>query len=633
MKSIAIALSAAVGLALSASVYAEEKHVTLIHMGDVHGHLISRPNVRSDSSGRPEGGLARMYTKIKSIRAANPRGTLLINTGDTIQGSAEALHTRGQAVVDVLNLFGIDVFAPGNWDFVYGTERFRELFTGVNGAAPKAPWTAVSANVFYSADKPEYASLAGQRVLPPYVIKVVDGVKVGVIGFTTDRGPQVVGSGVTRGFKFLNSAPSSANIAGSDVSEVELELRNQIAALRPQVDLLVVASELGLGNNIVLADRNPGIDVVLSSDMHEETRQPVKTANGTVIVEEGQDGTMLGQLDFEFYRNADGKLVLKNSRWVAHTITDQISENSVVAAKVKAVRAPFVAATWNPAAIQANIYSGRKPSGPIDEIIGFTAVNLHRSNFSGEGMPAVVEGSGHDFLTDAFRGVGIQQLGAEMDAGTRPADVIGAIRGFRYGTHIKQGPIKREDLYHFIATGPRIACGTIEGTKVKNQIESAADGSLNPDPRRWTGGWLFNFSGLTMDLFPLSGASYDAVTGNVVGALNRAQNIQIQNKNGTWSPLSTANKYTYCSYYYDADTVDTAVYINRVAISNALVPTVKVLTDANGNALDGVEVVEAYLKTLPYRTANPVLNRTTIKESLPAATTWSKEVQPWSGMK
>lgn len=633
--SAAFALSAGLGIpaAAMAGNSDDEKELTIIHIGDIHGHLIPRPNVRSDGSGRMEGGLARMYSKIQSIRNDNYKKNLLINTGDTIQGSAEALHTRGQALVDVLNLFKIDVYAPGNWEFVYGTDRFLELFVGdpANGIAPQAPWNTISANVHFTAEKPEYAAKAGQRVLPPYVIKQVNGVMVGVIGFTTDRGPQVVGSGVTRGFKFKNSAPGSAGIAGSDASEVEVELQARIAELRPRVDLLIVASELGLANNILLAERNAGIDLVLSSDMHEETREPYVTSNGTLIVEEGQDGTMIGEIEFEFRKDSSGKLAIQEWEWKAHTIDDRLSSNDTVAQKVKSVRAPFVKGTYNPAAIQPNIYSGRKPAGPIDEIVGYTAKALHRTNFAQEGMPAVVEGSGHDFLTDAFRTVAIQQLGAEMDAGTRPSDVIGAIRGFRYGTHIKPGPIKREDIYHFVTIGPRIACGTIEGGKVKNQMENAADGSLNPDPRRWTGGWLFNFSGLTSDLWPVTGAAYDPLTGATIGALNRVRNIAIQNKNGTWAAWNAANKYTYCSYYYDTDTVDTTVYINRVPISATFVPTVKLLSDGNGNALDGVEVVEAYLNGLPNRTADTVLNRTTIKEPMPAYLTGSPEVQPWSG--
>jgi len=603
----------------------EGVELKIVHIGDIHGHMIPRPNLRSDGNGRMQGGLARMYTEISRIRGDGKK-TLLVNTGDTIQGSAEALYTKGQALVDVINLFNIDVFAPGNWDYVYGTERFRELFAGVNGAAPIATWNAVASNVYYDGvANPAYAAMNGQPVLPKYKIIIKNGIKIGVLGFTTDRGPQVVGTSVSKGFRFLSSLPGSAGIAGSSVSQVEKELQARIAELRPQVDLLVMASELGLSNNMVLAERNPGIDVILSSDMHEETRKPVVTSTGTIIVEEGQDGTMIGELRFEFKRDSSKKLTLKEWQWKVHTIDDTIPENKTILSKVNSERAPFLDETT--AKNYVNPLNGTHLSGRIDEVVGYTDVPLYRFNFSGQNMPGVVEGSSHDFLTDAFRAVGIQRFGAEMDAGTRPGNVIGAIRGFRYGTHVKQGAIKREDLFHFVAIGPKIACGTIEGGKVKSQMENAADGSLNPDPRRWTGGWLFNFGGLTSDLYPVTGATYDPLTGATVGALNRVRNIKIQNKNGMWNAWSSANTYTYCSYFYGSDPYQ----INKVDISATYQPSIKVIKDANGIPMDGVDVVIEYLQSLPNHTANPVLNRTTLKESLPGYLTGNPELQPWTG--
>ena len=90
-----------------------------------------------------------MYTKISQIRATHSRNTLLFNTGDTIQGSAEALFTKGQALVDVLNRFAIDAYALGNWDWVYGVDRALELFAG---PSPKAPWNALAANAYYEGE-------------------------------------------------------------------------------------------------------------------------------------------------------------------------------------------------------------------------------------------------------------------------------------------------------------------------------------------------------------------------------------------------------------------------------------------------------------------------------------------------
>src|SRR5947207_2194726 len=103
LRWISTSVSALLALALPLSVGpVKAAEITLIHMGDVHGHLMPRPSVRGETAGKTEGGLARMYTKINEIRTRHPERTLLLNTGDTLQGSAEALFTRGQAMVDVL---------------------------------------------------------------------------------------------------------------------------------------------------------------------------------------------------------------------------------------------------------------------------------------------------------------------------------------------------------------------------------------------------------------------------------------------------------------------------------------------------------------------------------------------------
>ena len=558
---------------------AGDGEITLIHTGDFHGHLIARPNVRSDGAGRLEGGLARVYTKIEEIRAREQH-TLLLHTGDTIQGSAEVLYTRGQAIVDVVNPFKIDAFAPGNWEFVYGNERFLELF---GGEKPKAPWNTLAANVYYSAITEDpttpYPDKAGllpnteprQRVLPPYSVKRVGALKVGILGFTTDRGPQVVGKNVTKGFTFTKG---------------DAELKELLPVLRDKekVDLVVMISELGLANNIRLAEAHPGIDVILSSDMHEETHKPVVTKTGTIIIEEGQDGTMMGELKLKVANRR-----IKHWKFTPHNITADLAEDPRIAELVRDARKSFVA---GPHFVQhVNPFNGTRLQRPIDIVVGFTKKSLHRSNFAHEDMPGVIEGSSHDFLTDAFRAV------AQTD--------IGAIRGFRYGTHVPPGPIKMEDLYHFIPIGPVIAKGTIKGQQLKNQIENSADGSLNPDVSKWTGGWLFNFSGVTLDFDPYKPSG------------QRAGNIRVNGK-----PLDLAAPYTYASYWYAGD----PNLINVVPATD-----ISLLKDADGKAMDGTEVVVQYLRALPEQTADPVLNRIKLLAPLPGSRFGFAEVQPLRG--
>lgn len=626
MKSVVISAPLLLGLLLAGPTATAGNEITIVHTGDFHGHLIPRANVRSDSVGRKEGGLARIATMLQRIRA-DEKNVLYVHTGDTIQGGAEVLYTRGQAMVDILDMpeFGINAFAPGNWDYVYGTSRFVELFGESNGAAR---WGTVAANVFYTADGVVCAHRAGARPVKPYRIQMVGKVKVGILGLTTDRGPQVVGASVTQGLCFLKNGDDSfvtdpvTGITTQTAGGVDSEVADQVAHLRnvEGVQLLVLASEMGLANNIRLAEKIDGLDVVLSSDMHEETGRAVVAVNRTtgrkaIVVEEGQDGTMMGKLEI---KTKDGKI--KDWKWSAIRIDDSIPENANVAAKVAQIRAGFTGSNY---ADKLNPFNGSRLKRPIDALVGWAAVPLHRSNFSNQNMPGVIEGSSHDFLTDAFRAM----AGAE----------IGAIRGFRYGTHVPAGPITYEDLFHFMPIGAQIAIAGLPGQAIKNQIENTADGTLNPDLTRWTGGWLYSFSGVTMDLDP-----YATLAGAAPFALNngRAFNIRVND-----SPLAlkqadgvTDRMYTYASYWYASDPCRVNTIDVPDCISNDGVPSnIMILKDTDGSPLDGTEVVVNYLAATG-GVANPALNRITLKSKAtglpvawPAAQFGNEEIQPLRG--
>lgn len=460
--------------------------VRLIHLGDIHGHLVPRANVRSDTTGHMEGGLARMYTVIKEIRERGRSGkldtTILVNTGDTLQGSGEALFTRGQAVVDVLNRFGIQAYAPGNWDFLYGTARFEELFVGTNGNQPTAPWGAVAGNLYYTnqfdpnavCGRTDTAGNKLKRVLPGYTIKQVGRVKVGILGFTTARAIAAIGPKVTAGYQFTDGT-------------VELPCYIDVLRNQERVDLVVLISEMELARSIKLIEANPGVDAVLSSDMHERTTQPIVIRHGdgseTVIVEEGQDGTVVGELELEVKA---GKL--HEWEWKSHRVTAAVREDRSVRTLVNAVRQPFLGAGFVPGqqvTVGGNITTLQRP---VDEIIAYTQIDLHRSNFMHEEMPGVVEGSSHDLIADAMR------WAAGVDFAT--------VRGFRYGTHIPAGaPITMQDIYHYVPIAAKLgkspkACGA----DLKLQVEQSTAGTFNPDPTQWIGGWMFGYSNVTFDL-------------------------------------------------------------------------------------------------------------------------------------
>lgn len=589
--------------AVAATSAIADGQITIIQTGDFHGHLTPRPNLRSDSDGLMVGGLARIKTKIQEIQAGKggAGNTLVMHTGDTIQGSGEALYTKGQALVDVVDMLGIDAYAPGNWDFVYGPERFKELFaTSLNPNLPSLPeqaqgkrvppplgtrWGGLVSNLYLtstvnSAPKnptaigtaqdanvsaTEYNDYAtwymenGQRVLPPYRITTVNGVKIGIVGCTTSRGPQVVGSWVTTGLAFTDCS--------REVPKFAAEVRSQGA------ELVVLLSEIEIGRNIQILKNNittaaQHVDVILNSDMHEETLAPIEVIDGaggtTWILEAGQDGTLVNEITLSVQA---GQVTGMNH--LAHRINENIVEDVAVASKVAQVRAPFNEGFDATIPCDANspywntFTETTCLTGSLSDVVGTTDVALHRSNYSHENMAAVVEGSSHDFIADSIR------WWAKSDLAT--------VRGFRYGTHVKSGPITRNDLHHLVPIGPRIAkVSRITANMLRNQIDNSSLAVFSADPNSpviplpkynntygnpfhanwnvspgiglpknglagtpqgWGGGWLFGYSaeGFHVDFAPYyvtsaqtpkTGNVPDSTTTAAPSGIYTAQNIQ-----------------------------------------------------------------------------------------------------------
>ncbi|MCM3125804.1 MULTISPECIES: bifunctional metallophosphatase/5'-nucleotidase [unclassified Mesobacillus] len=543
-----------------------DKSVTLMQLGDLHGHLIPRKNLNTENFEGTVGGLARIATVIKEIRKESSQN-LLFNIGDTLHGGAEALYTEGKAMTDILDKWRIDGYASGNWDFLYGTERYLDLFE--NGR-----WGAVAANLYYEGEP--YADKAGERVLPPYRVIKRAGLSVGIVGFTSERGP-TVGTSTTKGFRFTGE--------GEELPEMIHELRE-----KEKVDLIIMISELGLAKNLQLANRYPGVDVLLSADMHEETPRLIETKSGTLVSEVSHDGIAVGQLDLQV-----GEEGITGWRYELHKIDESIKEDEGTSKLVEKERAMFVKGK--------GFHSHENPINktilykPIDTVIGEAKKPLYRGNFSDHEMPGVVEGSSHNFLADVFR----KEAGAD----------IGTIRGFRYGTHVATGDIRLEDIYHFIPVAPFIAKGTITGSQLHDQIERSLNGSLNPDPFKWTGGWVQAYSGVRYELDPYA------------PAFGKASNIEIfDQKKRIWQPLDKDKQYTVAGYWYPGrpDDIGTGLKINDNA---------QTVNGPEGNPLDATEVVARYLSK---NQADPELGRVKLLHKLPEPAFGNREIQPLNGV-
>ncbi|MDD5632313.1 MAG: bifunctional metallophosphatase/5'-nucleotidase, partial [Methylococcales bacterium] len=411
---------------------------------------------------------------------------------------------------------------------------------------------------------------------------------------------RAVGPVVTKGFVYTdgeNEMPYYIN-----------QLRNVL-----HVDIIVMISELELARTIDLASRYPGVDFILNADMHERTIKPIVLKTGTVLVEEGQDGTMLGEIRLKVKKGhklpGDDKLTWK---WTPHIITDEIKENAAVARKIAEVRAPFVSGTF--VAGQTVTIGGNTSTllRPVDTVVGYTAVALHRSNFTDKKTdnPGVIEGTSHDLIADAMR------WAAGSDFAT--------IRGFRYGTHVVPGPITMSDIYHYLPIGARIAkVYPIFGSQLKKQIENSTRGSFSTVPGLWTGGWMFGYSNVTFDLDVY--APYGSSGSNIkIGG----KAIDPKDEGKYIAPHAVSAPYSVAGYWY----ADDPKTINNCGSCATPGSTIDVVKDEKGNPLDVSEIVVRYLKTLPNMTANPHGHRINLLKPLPAIAFDNPEIQPLKGV-
>lgn len=458
--------------------------ITLIHLNDLHANLVSHddlvrvPPVESaPATTRVEerGGIARIATLIKRIRAENP-DALLMNIGDTYHGGVEALYSRGNAIVPAVNALGIDVGVPGNWDFAYGAATTRMRYS----AEPSLPARFFNW-MFWDGDvgRPNFPNLAanltqtmppfarGELLIPATLMREVGGVRIGFIGLTSDMVPRMAGP-FSWGFDFLQGEENYRVLINSLVEVLR----------RDGADIVVVMSELGLHRDRRLGDIvERGVDVFFSAHTHEVTPIPLNTKSGAVVVEAGNDG-YLGRMDIQV---RDGTVV--GLDWHLMSVDASIPNDPAVQKLVEEARAPFLAADVDmklPAP-----WVEFPLTRPIDTVIGYTDRLLHR----------------RDVLHNPFNAMLAEVI--RRAAGTQ----IGMTPGFRFDAVIRpkaaggaSGEIALERLYRYLPIAPTIATGKIRGSTLRENLELELTQIFSADPFQHSGGWLGGFAGLEIEV-------------------------------------------------------------------------------------------------------------------------------------
>ena len=258
------------------------------------------------------GGFAHLATLVKKLRASRP-GALLLDGGDTWQGSATALWTKGQDMVDAQKALGVDVMTA-HWEFTLGAARVKEIVE--RDFAGKVDFVAQNVK---TAD-------FGDPVFAPYVIRPVNGVPVAIVGqafpYTPIANPRYFVSEWTFG------------IQEQELQKVVDEARSKGAAA------VVLLSHNGMDVDLKLASRVTGIDAILGGHTHDGVPAPTIVANRsgkTLVTNAGSNGKFLAVLDLDV---RGGKVADFRYRLVP-VFASLLPADPGMAALIAKLRAPF----------------------------------------------------------------------------------------------------------------------------------------------------------------------------------------------------------------------------------------------------------------------------------------------------
>ena len=385
------------------------------------------------------GGFAHLRTLVMRLREEFGAGrTLLLDGGDTWQGSGTSLWTRGRDMVDACNLLGVDVMT-GHWEFTYLEEEVR-----ANAGALNAEFVAQNLRVREDAlfDGAEAFDEDTGHAFPPYTVREVGDRRIAVVGqafpYTPIANPQ----------RFIPDW--TFGIRDEDLQAIVDEVR---ASEKP--DAVVVLSHNGMDVDLKMASRVTGVDAILGGHTHDGVPAPTIVANATgktLVTNAGSNGKFLALLDLDI---GDGGVRDYRYRLIP-VFSNHLDPDPEMAALIERIRAPF--------------------SDRLGEELAVAETLLYRrGNFNG---------TFDQLICDAQRVVGDAQISLSP--------------GFRWGTSILPGQMVTMEhvLDQTATTYPETYVREMTGADLKLILEDVADNLFNPDPYYQQGGDMVRVGGL-----------------------------------------------------------------------------------------------------------------------------------------
>jgi S-sulfosulfanyl-L-cysteine sulfohydrolase len=287
------------------------------------------------------GGFAHLAALVKRVRASRPHA-LLLDGGDTWQGSATALWTHGQDMVDAAKLLGVDMMSA-HWEFTLGAQRVQQIVDN-----------DLKGHIAFLAHNVSTADF-GDPVFEPHALRQVGGVQVAVIG---------------QAFPYTPIAHPRHLVPDWSFGIQDENLQKRVGELRAKgAQVVVVLSHNGMDVDLKMASRVSGIDAILGGHTHDGVPAPVIVRNRggqTLVTNAGSNGKFLAVLDLD----VRGGRVQDFRYRLMPVFSNLLPADDAMQAHIDAVRAPYVARLNETLAVSEGLlYRRGNFNGSWDQLI------------------------------------------------------------------------------------------------------------------------------------------------------------------------------------------------------------------------------------------------------------------------
>jgi len=315
------------------------------------------------------GGFAHLATLVQRLRESYGQAkTLLLDGGDTWQGSGTAYWTRGRDMVEACNLLGVDIMT-GHWEFTYLAKEILDNLKAFKGEF-------IAQNIFVKEEslfegEPAFDEKTG-HAFKPYTLRELNGVKVAIIGQAFPYTP------IANPARFIPHW--TFGIRDQELQTLIDQIRN-----REKPSVVVLLSHNGMDVDIKLASRVTGLDVILGGHTHDGVPRPLKVTNKsgvTLVCNAGSQGKFLGVLDFAV---ANGKVKDYQYRLLP-VFSNLLTPDKTMQATIDKVRTPYLTQLTEKLAVAEQLlYRRGNFNGTFDRYADRTMLKLpFRQAFVGE---------------------------------------------------------------------------------------------------------------------------------------------------------------------------------------------------------------------------------------------------------